>query len=199
MTTTTFRIDGIASYAARLWRCRPWNTNPLMRWPDRVLAAARVCAVALMVISVPIAGAVGTVTYSDAAADIRAERAALTVVHATVLETPERTPDHTYQARVSWPGESGPVGATVAVARETAEGASIPLWLNESSTPVAAPGEPAAAVMNGIGAAAVVLVGAAFGGWCLTFLAERLVARRRSVVWERQWSALDGVGTEGDR
>lgn len=201
MSETTFGIDGIASHAVRLWRCRPWNSNPLMRWPDRLLAAVRVCAVAVIVISVPIAGAAGTVTYSDAAADNHAERAALTMVHATVLEPPVLPPAKAQpaQARVSWPSESGPVVATVDVARATAEGAAISVWLNESGTPVTDPGTPESAVVDGIAVAAMILVGTAFAGWFLAFLARLLVERGRAETWERQWAALDGVGTEGDR
>lgn len=201
MKETTFGIDGIASHAVRLWRCRPWSPNPLMRWPDRLLAAVRVCAVASMVIAVPIAGAAGTVTYSDVAAENHAERAALTMVHATVLEPPELPPTNGQpaQARVSWPSESGTVAATVTVARKTAEGARIAVWLNESGVPVADPGTSESAVVDGIAVAAMILVGTALAGWFLTFLAGLLVERGRAETWERQWAELDGVGTEGDR
>ncbi|MFJ2837377.1 hypothetical protein ACIO52_18665 [Nocardia sp. NPDC087230] len=192
MTATTFHIDAVATRTARLWRCRPWNTNPLMRWPDRLLAVARVCAVGLLLAAVPVAGAVGTITYSDDVADIQAERAGVDVVQGLVLDRPERTSGHLYQARVSWPGTSGPVVATVTVSRKTTEGQVIPVWLNDAGVPVREPRTTDAAVVNGIGAAVVILVTAGLVAWAMTYGTAFVVARRRSAAWDHHLSALNG-------
>lgn len=189
MTTSTFQIDGMVSRTARLWRCRPWNANPLMRWPDRLLAAVRILVAVLVLVSVPVAGAVGTITYTDDAADIRAQRAGATVVTALVLQRPERTPAHLYRARVSWPGASGSSVATVTVVRKISEGDRIPVWVNASGNPIPDPRAPSAAVMSGIGAAMVILIGVGFTGLCLIFLTESLVTRLHSIAWDRHMSA----------
>lgn len=185
MSASMFHFDALTPRTARLWRCRPGNASPLMRRPDRVLAAVRIFAALLILASVPLAGAVGTVAYSDDAAEIRAERAGVSVVHARVLDRPEPTPAHRYRAKVTWPGESGPVVATVTVARHTAEGDVIPVWLNDSGEPVRAPRTPAAAVVNGIGTAVVILISAGLAAVGMTYAVGLLVARRQSVDWGR--------------
>ncbi|WFR72636.1 hypothetical protein P9209_01245 [Prescottella defluvii] len=56
MTDTTFS-------AARWWRLRPWNGNPLMRCSDRLEALSILVIAVLLALLIPVAGAVGTNTY----------------------------------------------------------------------------------------------------------------------------------------
>ncbi|MFF2082775.1 hypothetical protein ACFVVM_03330 [Nocardia sp. NPDC058176] len=189
MTSSTFRIDGPAALLLRWWRCRPWSTNPLMRWPDRLRAFVRLLAVLVVLASVPIAGTVGTIAYHDDAVLIRAEHAQRTMVEAVVTERPEYQPSHVRQARVRWNTEAGTVVATVPVTRYTEQGDRISVWLDPSGTPVDRPRQPVAALMNGIGAAAITVVGAAFGGWLLVAAADLIAARHRGKEWDRELSA----------
>jgi hypothetical protein len=63
------------------------------------------------------------------------------------------------------------------------------LWLNASGNPILDPRSPSAAVMSGIGAAMVILLGVGFTGLCLIFLTESLVTRLHSTAWDRHLSA----------
>lgn len=198
MTSSTFRTDAVFAKILRWWRCGPWSTSPLMRWPDRLASAVRLIAALVMLVSVPVAGALGTTAYTDDAALIRAEHAQARSVEALVLERPVYTPAHLRQAPVRWESASGPVEETVPVSRTVAQGERITVWLDESGKAVGAPRSPAAAVMNGIGVAAVVLVGAALSTWCLVVLTDRIVAYRRGVEWDRELLAMRRP-TQGER
>lgn len=186
MTSTTFRTDALMSRATRWWRCRPWNASPLMRWPDRLLAAVRLIAAVAVLASIPVAGAVGTVAYSDDAARMRVEHAQTTAVDALVLDRPEYTSTRVRQASVSWTGDSGSTVATVLVGRRVEKGDRIPVWLDPSGNPTSAPREPVSAVMNGIGVAFMIMVGTGLAAWCSIAFTERLATRLRNAAWDRQ-------------
>lgn len=49
----------------RWWRLRPWSPNPLIRGSDRIETVAVIVMVAVVVLLVPIAGAIGTVSYAQ--------------------------------------------------------------------------------------------------------------------------------------
>ncbi|MFE5474154.1 MULTISPECIES: Rv1733c family protein [unclassified Nocardia] len=191
MTSSTFRTDAVFSRVARWWRCRPWNTNSLMRWPDRLGAAVRLLAVVVVLAAVPVAGAVGSVAYSDDAARIRVEHAQTTAVEALVLDRPEYTSLHIRQAEVTWTGASGPVVATVPVSRTVDKGDRISVWLNRSGDPVDAPRPPIAAVMNAIGVTVLIMAGAGLAAWCSITCAEWFATRRHFAALDRQMPQLD--------
>ncbi|MFC9962645.1 hypothetical protein ACFVH4_00210 [Nocardia ignorata] len=192
MTSTTFRIDALMSHALRSWRCRPWNSNPLMRWPDRLLATVRLISAIAVLISIPVAAAVGTVVYADDAARLRVERSQTTVVEALVLDRPHNTSLHIRVASAAWTGAEGTTVGTVRVGNRVEKGDRIQVWLNQSGEPTSAPRPPEGPVMNGIGVAAVIMVGTGFVAWCSNALTERLVAWRRKTIWDQQLSRLVG-------
>ncbi len=190
MTSSTFRTDALLVATVRLWRSRPWSTSPLMRWPERLQSAARLIATLLLLAAVPLAGAVGTSTYTAEAAAIDAEQRDSTAAEAVVVSRPDYGPGHVRRAQVSWLSDSGTVVATMPVSSAADEGERITIWLNRSGEPVKPPREPVVAVFTGIGTAVVVLVCAGLAGWGLISVTEAFVRRRRDTVWDREASEL---------
>lgn len=192
MTSTTFRTDALMSYMLRCWRCRPWSANPLMRWPDRLLAAVRLVGVMAVLVSIPIAGAVGSVAYTDDAAQVRVARSQTTAVDALVLDRPRHTSPHIRRATVSWTGAAGSTVTTVPVLRGVDKGDRIQVWLDSSGNPTSAPRPPVSAVLYGIGVALLIICGTGFLAWCSAALTERVVMSRRKAAWDQQLSQMSG-------
>ncbi|GAD86417.1 hypothetical protein FEK33_13730 [Nocardia asteroides NBRC 15531] len=190
MTSSTFRTDALPAGIVRLWRCRPWSGSPLMSWPERARFTARVIAAVMLLAAVPLAGAVGTISYTDEAALIGAERRDSAAVTAVVVAPPDYGPAHVRRAQVSWTTQAGTVVATVPVSSVADEGDRITVWLNRSGEPVRPPREQVVAVFTGIGSGIVVLVCAGLAGWGLISATERLIGWQRGRVWDREASAL---------
>ncbi|WP_458685609.1 Rv1733c family protein [Nocardia tengchongensis] len=186
-----------SSLAWRVWRLRPWNSNPLMRASDRWEALLRLLAVALMLLAVPVAAAVGTATYSSSAERISVENAAKTEVQATVLTEPKQTvaagPAQAahFEARIQWK-RGGDLGTgTIEVRRDTKVGATVQAWLGPDGLPGDPPQKPGSAVTNGIGTGVALLVGVGFVLLALLWCAGRALERLHAVRWE---SELRGLG-----
>ncbi|WP_326362287.1 Rv1733c family protein [Nocardia sp. CDC160] len=182
----------------RLWRVRPWNPNPLMRVSDRAEVVLRAVAVVVVAAAVPIAGAVGTVSYTGAQARIAAQDAGKTKVTATETADAVRLPDSDhyaghqdrYQAPVQWTidGKSGT--ATVDVIGPQAAGSSVTLWVKDGQ-PTLAPARPGAAAAEGIGTGLAVLVET----WCAAaasvWFTGTVFDARRYARWEREWRGIN--------
>ncbi|MGW5309606.1 Rv1733c family protein [Nocardia thailandica] len=188
MASTTFRFDDVVRGLARRWRCAPWSRNPLVRIGDRLLTLVRLVAVLATLAAVPLAGAVGSITYADDAAHIRAERAERTTAQVLVLDAPRRDADGGYRAPVRGHPVSATTITTATVSRTTSAGDTVTVWIDATGAQTSAPREPVAAVVNGIGAAVVCFTAVALLCWCAVSLAEWSVGGRRSVGWDREWA-----------
>lgn len=182
-----------------MWRGRPWNPNPLMRVSDRAEVVLRVFAVLVAAAVVPIAGAVGTVSYTGAQVRIASEDAGKVQVTATTTADAKRVLDDTnyavhqdqYQAPVQW-NSDGHVGtATVQVPGPDAAGSTISLWLSAANVPTTPPARPGAAAAEGVGAGLAVLVET----WCATaatvWFTGTVLDARRHARWEREWRSIN--------
>ncbi|MFE4458003.1 hypothetical protein ACFROC_11680 [Nocardia tengchongensis] len=186
-----------SSLVWRLWWLRPWNSNPLMRASDRWEALLRLLVVALMLLAVPVAAAVGTATYSSSAERISVENAAKTEVPATVLTEPKQTvaagPAQAahFEAQIQWKRDGDLGKGTIEVRRDTKVGSTVQTWLGPDGLPGDPPQPPGSAVTNGIGTGVALLVGVGCALlallWCVTKVLERLHAVR----WETE---LRGLG-----
>lgn len=187
-----------SSLAWRVWRLRPWNSNPLMRASDRWEALGRLLVVALFLLAIPVAAAIGTATYSGSAERISAENAAKTEVLATVLTEPKQTAAAAgpalaahYEAQIQWKHDGSLGKGTVEVRRDTKIGSTVQTWLGADGRPGTPPRQPGSAVLDGIGTGLALLIGVGFALlamlWCLTQLLERLHGMR----WEAELRGLD--------
>ncbi|RDI42479.1 Rv1733c family protein [Nocardia mexicana] len=178
------------SIGVRILRSAPWSANPLMRPSDRVLAAVRIAAVLLCLVTVPVAGAIGTATYTGQAERIRADEASKTPVVATVTGSTEegaREGDSRVPVRWIYDGRTGtaavPVTGSVTPGRETT------VWLDAGHTPTQPPAPPGTAAVGGIAAGFAIAVGTAVlcGFTCaaVCFVFQQRSARQLDVEWRR--------------
>ncbi|MFE2956017.1 Rv1733c family protein [Nocardia tengchongensis] len=186
-----------SSPAWRVWWLRPWNSNPLMRASDRWEALFRLLAVAVMLLAVPVAAAIGTATYSSSAERISVENAAKTEVPATVLTEPKQTvaagPAQAahFEAQIQWKRDGDFGKGTIEVRRDTKVGSTVQTWLGPDGLPGDQPQKPASAVTNGIGTCVALLVGVGFTLLALLWCVTRVLERLHAVRWE---SELRGLG-----
>ncbi|MEV5837623.1 hypothetical protein [Nocardia sp. NPDC052112] len=147
-----------------LWLLPP---NRVMHRLGRFEVLLRIVVTLAVVAAMPVAGAIGTVTYTSESARIRAEQATKSVVSATITTLPERTPDNRLEATVQW-NENGRVGtAIVRVSRRADLGGQVPVWLGPDGAPTSAPPRPGSAALAGLGASVVVLAGFWSSAWLL--------------------------------
>lgn len=194
---------------ARMWQLRPWNTNPLMRASDRWEALVWVVAIIAVLAAVPLAGAVGTASYTSATARISAENATKVAVTATITQVPQQMAApmnrntaalDVYTAPVRWTWQDRTGTATVGVPGDAALGDEIRIWLGPDGNPDAEPLPTSAAATEGIGSALTVLCAiwaAALAAVCAT---AWLLSSRRAAHWEREWREVDHrIGGEDRR
>lgn len=201
------RVSQYPSLSVRIWRTRPWNTNPLMRASDRFEALVRILAAAAVLVAIPIAGAAGTAGYTAAAARISSENAAKVAVKGTisgevkqtavVSVRSEMTESHA-EAPVHWNQDGRSGTATIEVPAMATRGDEVTVWLAPDGTTTGPPQRSGVAAGNGIGVGLAILVeiwGAVLA--LVAFIAWALGARRRA-GWEREWRQI-GWQTGSDR
>ncbi|WP_051182098.1 Rv1733c family protein [Nocardia vinacea] len=193
---STFPIRGASSPLLRLWWQRPWSPNPLLRPADRLEAVLRLVVVLAVLVAIPVAGALGTAAYTDAAARIPTEGATKSLVSAVITAEPERTPAHLLEAPVQWGHNGRPGTATVRVPGHAVPGDHVAVWLGPDGAPTVAPRHSHAAVMTGIGVGVVVLTGTWVVAWLLLRGTVWLLRRRHRAQWDRQWRTLNRPTTE---
>ncbi|WP_157762106.1 Rv1733c family protein [Nocardia yamanashiensis] len=187
------------SLPSRLWQVRPWNTNPLMRLSDRLEILVRAFAVLVVVAAVPMAGAIGTVSYTGAADRIAAEDAGKTWVSATLTADAQRLHEsdrygahqERYTAAVQWDSAGKTGSGTVDVPGPQAVGSTVSLWIGRDGKPAAAPSRPGSAAAEGVGTGLAILV----ESWCAAaasvWLTGTVLDARRNARWEREWKLLN--------
>lgn len=195
------------SLSVRIWRTRPWNTNPLMRASDRFEALVRMLAVAAMLVAIPIAGAAGTAGYTAAAARISSDNSAKVAVTgtisgeakhtATVSARSEVTESHS-EAPVRWNQDGRSGTATIQVPDTATRGDEVTVWLAPDGTPTGPPQRSRVAVGNGIEVGLAVLVAIWGAVLALVALIIWTLGARRRAGWEREWRQT-GWQTGSDR
>ena len=159
----------------RVWRLRPWNTNPLMRASDRWESMLHLLVVVLLLLAIPVAAAVGTETYTRSADRIRATNASEIATQATVLTPPKETrpagPTQSalYESQIQWQRDGNLVNGTIEVPRDTKVGATVSLWRGSDGRPADPPRRTETAVWDGVGTGFALLVGAGFGVFALVW------------------------------
>ncbi|WP_435829609.1 Rv1733c family protein [Nocardia neocaledoniensis] len=188
---------------SRWWSRRPWSRNPLMRPSDRWESALWLLLAAVVLMAIPVAGAVGTASYSAAGERLRHERAHLTSVTATIRENPVRSVTigargyavERYTARVAWSAAGRDGTAVVDTSASASAGDSMVVWLSGDGRPVSAPAGPGATVSAGISAGVVTLCTTVGGALVIAWGARQLLDRRRGAAWSREWERIDRART----
>jgi hypothetical protein len=171
---------------------------PLTRASDRLPALLLVFAVAVSLISLPIAAAVGTAVH-DSRSRVYAEQAGkYRTVTATVIGTGNsrrniERPTITVPARwvISGTEHTGDVVAP----RTVKVGDTVEVWLDDEGSPVGRPSTTA--VDEAVGSAFAVWLGATLSVAALYLVARMALDRSRHAAWQRDIDDLLGKGVVG--
>lgn len=176
------------------WRfMRLLGSNPLVRASDRIEALALVLAVAVSVLAIPVAAAVGTVVH-DARRQVYAEQAqdrhmvTGVVTDTSVATRPPRKPGKTIAVKARWFADGAEHTGVVAADRAVKPGDAIDVWVHHDGSPA---GLPTRTAVDEAAAAAlatwlIVAVAAA-----TLFAGTRTVLERvRYAQWQRDFDKL---------
>jgi len=181
---------------SRAWHLVHPSRNPLARREDRIEAFTVILAIAFVVIALPVAAAVASGVFAARAEQAVTEQSTRYRVEATLLE--DGAPiaiagragvvQDTSPAEAAWVTREGDsrIGEVQAT-RGTRAGARVPVWLDESGNPVAAPLTVLDArilgVSTGIGLWLAFAVLVLAGYRCVRVVLDR----SRSARWQEEW------------
>lgn len=177
-------MDNRMSYRRRA-AYLPWSHNPLMRRGDRMIAAAVVTSVVILLLAIPLSVWAADATYrsvtdrADAAIPISATVVSVSDSDPTAVET---------TATVSWRNSSGVHTDSTSVPRGTKDGSTTPAWTTADGTRLQDHPGPTERVLGAVWVGVL--------AWCAMFalvmsgvtLVRRRVARVHDVLWDREWS-----------
>lgn len=167
--------------------------NPLRRRVDRIEAAFLLVAIAVALLVIPAAAALGTTLHDRAEHSAAEERASVHQVHARTLEgTADAAPStlglSTTSVRVGWqdPSGSSHEGKTDVLVGTPAD-ADVTIWVNQAGAMTDAP--PTSSDSAALGTAvALILPLLAWPTIVAAFrLARRPLDRYRADEWAREW------------
>jgi hypothetical protein len=173
--------------------------NPLATAGDRLEGALLAVAVAVALLAVPIAGAVGSELHgrqrAQAVSEQEARQRAVAVLAEDappVLKVDDRgTVLESAPVRATWDGPDGQAReGTVQAHRGARAGTAVPIWIDRHGGVTKPPLSAAGAAINAIGVA-VLLWGAATASGALLYLVVRFArTRARMRRWELEWERV---------
>ncbi|WP_127950715.1 Rv1733c family protein [Rhodococcus xishaensis] len=179
---------------ARLWRLAPWSGNPLMRPSDRLESLSILFVALVLAMLVPLAGAVGTSTYSglsDASRQVSQTNRQVPAVLLGDAPSPQARGTGMYdRARAEWSVDGTPRTGLIHVDGEIQVGRTVDIWIDPEGNYTEAPSTGAENAFGAVGAA---LMFWAFGsaGCVLVLLAVHSLANRyRLRCWQREWDTV---------
>jgi len=182
------------------WITRLFGRNPLVRNSDRIEALMLILGIALVLVTAPIAGAVGTAVYSSRAAVYEQQVRTRHTVAATVLADSTSTVrpyNVSFDVSARWQDRGVQHEDALGWDRPAKAGERLSIWVNDRGDYTGPLARPERAVSDAIIAGAVLwlsviaVVAAAIG------LARFRLDRRRHAQWDRGLRGL--VGDDGGR
>jgi multisubunit Na+/H+ antiporter MnhG subunit len=179
---------------------RLFGRNPLVRNSDRIEAFMLILGIALVLVTAPIAGAVGTAIYSSRAAVYEQQVRTRHTVAATVLaDSTSTVRPYTvlFDVRARWQDRGVQHETVLGWDRLAKAGDRLSIWVNDKGDYAGPPARPERAVSDAIVVGAllwlsvITVVAAAIG------LARFRLDRRRHAQWDRGLRGL--VGDDGGR
>ncbi|OBF85486.1 hypothetical protein A5791_23025 [Mycobacterium sp. 852002-51163_SCH5372311] len=181
--------DAMETFTVRLPRKTSvslFGGNPLTRTSDRLQAFFLVLAVAVSLISMPVAAAVGTAVHDSRSRVYTEQAAKYRTVTATVIGTGDsrqnlERPTITVPARwlISGTEHTGDVVAP----RTVQVGDTVEVWLDDDGSPVGRPSTTA--VDEAVASAFAVWLGTTLSAVALYLVARMALDRSRNAAWQR--------------
>ena len=193
-------METFFSGPGRGWFTRFFGRNPLVRNSDRIEALMLILGIALVLVTAPIAGAVGTAVYSSRAAVYEQQVRTRHTVAATVLADSTSTVRPytvSFDVRARWQDRGVQHETVLGWDRPAKAGERLSIWVNDRGDYTGPPARPERAVSDAIVVGAllwlsvITMVAAAIG------LARFRLDRRRHAQWDRGLRGL--VGDDGGR
>lgn len=177
---------------------RLFNRAALVRGIDRVEAIAVTLAIAVAVLAVPIAAAVGTAVHDSRSHLYAEQNDTRHHVSATVSAVPD-SPPFTRTGMISvpvewWQGNTERTGRVQAPSTVVA-GDTVDLWVDAAGAQVLAPTPPSRAIVEAVTAAVGIWLAVAAGTAIVTVVIQFVCDRIRSTAWQHDLDSLvDGGG-----
>jgi hypothetical protein len=194
---TLFRIN-----AARWPISRLFARNALVRISDRVEATVLFMAIAISLVAVPIAGAVGTAVYESSSLTIAEQARTQHAVVATAIEDSTTTPlrySNIITARARWQFAGQAHTGTFGWDSAVESGAAMEIWVNSNGDHVGPPAPPSQAGVEAVGAGLAVgltMLGMTVG---VCTAVRRQIDRVRLAGWERELRSLADDGGHANK
>ncbi|BBZ14150.1 Rv1733c family protein [Mycobacterium branderi] len=192
-----FRHDDDA-FAVRLPRWRVLlllGRSPLLRGSDRIEGLVLVLAIAIAVLGIPVAAAVGTVVH-DARQQVYAEQAqdrrlvTAVVTDTGIATTPPRKPGKTIAVKARWVADGAEHTGVVAAQHTVKPGDAIDIWVHEDGAPAGAPTRTAVDEAVAAALALWLCVGLAAAALFISTRAALDLVRYRQ--WQRDFDSMAG-------
>ena len=182
------------------WFTRLFGRNPLVRASDRIEALMLILGIALVLLTAPIAGAVGTTVYSSRAEVYQQQVRTRHTVAATVLADSTSTVRPyivSFDVRARWQDRGVQHETLLAWDRPAKAGDRLSIWVNDRGDYAGPPTRPKRAVSDAIIAGAVLWLSVITVVAAVMGFARFRLDRRRHAQWDRGLRAL--VGDDGGR
>ena len=177
----------------RIWLLCALGRNPLVRRTDRLEAVVIVLLSVILILLVPVAGAVGTGVHESQSAHLakaiasRHQTTALVTADSTGLPDPYSAGSVT---PVRWTA-GGETYQDVVQSREWRKaGDTMSVWVDDLGRSTLPPPTPTDAALGAVIAAGTTWTGAAATAAMLLVLLRRRLNRQRYALWEREYERL---------
>ena len=180
-------------FTVNWWRWRlaqARGRNPLVRTSDRIEVAVMALAVAMSLVSVPVAGAIGTAVHDDRSHAYAAERQDRHRVAATATADSQASPRGPVAVQARW--QFGDVENAGALTTDTSvkPGSSVDIWVDRNGRHVSAPAPSWQADVDAIGAAVAFWLSVCAAAALLVALVRRGLKHTRYAGWNREIASL---------
>ena len=186
--------------AVRWWRLRPWSANPLMRGSDRIEAVAVVLMVAAVLMLVPLAGVVGTVSYAQLTERSHQEITGSRQVPALVLdngvsdvsvrETVPESSSVPEPVRARWEVDGIEHTGQVGLETRARVGETVRIWVDEAGNYIPAPQTGTENAIAAFGTASAFLALGAMGCVVTVLGVHGVMNRHRMARWQQEWQQV---------
>src|SRR6185437_1629213 len=172
------------------WLVVLFSRNPLIRMSDRVDVLAVVLTVAVSLLSMPIAAAVGTAVYESRSSLYAEQAQTQTRVTATVIDSPARSDTNTVRAR--WFAAGAEHTGAVKAQPTVKPGDSIDIWVDKDGSHVGP--SVLSAVEEAVAVALAIWFSVAIAAVALFAGTRAVLNRVRHAGWQPDFDHLAGDG-----